>query len=78
MEPVKAKVKYVIETSVISVFERLDSVHVDGIGEAATFRESSRGWFVLFDGSHEALFLGKEKPNIANGDLMRITFEPMQ
>jgi hypothetical protein len=33
------------------------------------------GWFVHFEGSHESIFLGQERPKFNPGDTVRITFE---
>jgi hypothetical protein len=67
-----------IETPVIKVWEQIDKVHVSGIGNAALFEDRSRGWFVQFKGSYEAIFFGTEKPDIAEGDWMKISFEKIK
>lgn len=67
-----------IPTHVKSVAEekRLVNCYKSENGEATSTYESL-GWFVLFDGSHEKLFLGHEKPNIKVGQkaTIQITFE---
>ena len=42
------------------------------------FEVKDQGWFVLFDGSHESLFLGAEKPPLAISDCVRITIEKVE
>jgi hypothetical protein len=32
-------------------------------------------WFVHFDGSHESICLGRERPNFNPGNIVKITFE---
>lgn len=64
-----------IKTKVARVWEQMDQVHVSGIGKDATFKEQSRGWFVSFQGSYEALFFGHAKPDLEEGDEVRITFQ---
>lgn len=34
------------------------------------------GWFILMEGSHEYLFLGKEKPDLQVGQEVTIRIEP--
>lgn len=65
-------------TTVVKVWEQHDRVHVTGTGPSAVFREVSRGWFVQFQGSYEALFFGREIPELEEGDFVKISFEKIQ
>ena len=71
MEP--AQTAYVIHTIVTAVEERFNKVYTGGIGEDATFRHDSLGWFVYFKGSYEMICLGSDVPVLAPGDLVKIT-----
>lgn len=75
MESAKASVvRYVIHTKVIDVRERIREQFIWGSNPVA-FEKVSLGYFALFEGSHEALHLGYEPPEIAVGDTIKITFE---
>lgn len=67
-----------ILTTVVKVWEQHDKVHVTGTGSEAVFRKVSRGWFVQFAGSYESLFFGQEKPNLEEGDKVKISFEKIK
>ena len=41
------------------------------------YEYAETGWFVHFEGSRESIFLGKEKPDLEEGDLIRIGIERM-
>lgn len=73
MESVESALTYVIKTKVTHIEERWQDVYVSGIGKDATFSKSSMGWFVGFDGSHELLQLGYERPQLYLGDLVEIS-----
>lgn len=75
MESLKTKVKYTIETTVLSVKEAKQRNWVSGTGADAQFEEASKGWYVHLDGSFEGLYLGVEKPELNPGDKIRITLE---
>lgn len=73
------KINYVVYTKVTYVAERFDERYTN-IAEAKTEGQvekerRSKGWFVQFEGSHEAIHLGNEKPTFEVGDTIRITFE---
>jgi hypothetical protein len=78
MEPVEATIRYIIYTSVAKIEERFQNVHVGGTGKDALFADISKGWFALFRGSWESLYLGRERPNLLVGDVVRITFERIE
>lgn len=63
------EIALVIHTSVASI-ERMDqikSVSKEGVPVVADL-----GWFVLFSGSHERLYVGSENPGLAKGDEVEI------
>ena len=51
------------------VEERFKSMWVSGTGERAKFTKQSQGWYMLLQGSWEALYVGMEKPDVVRGDL---------
>ena len=67
--------KIVFHSKVVDVRERKIDRYISGIGDEAIFTEIGRGWFVLLDGSHEALHVGMEKPELVKGDRVKITLE---
>lgn len=73
MESVKEpELVYKVRTKVIELNEVFRKDYVSGHGPDAIFESVSRGWFVLLEGSYEALHLGFEKPNLAPGDEVEI------
>ncbi len=58
---------------VVEVREYFTERHRAGFGKDATFVKVSLGWFIQIEGSHEALYLGREKPLIETGDRVSIT-----
>lgn len=68
-------IKYLIRTKVIEVREQFDREYISGHGYDAKFGQKSRGWFVYFQGSYEALHVGAEKPDLKEGDDILITIE---
>lgn len=82
MKPAVAKVRYVIRTHVVNIERKrmaLKSVpngKVDEKGNAKYDIEyEDLGWFVTFDGSHEAMSIGKDDPLLKKGQLVTITIE---
>jgi hypothetical protein len=69
------KINYVVLATVKAVHEGTEVVGVGFDGGKATFARKSCGWFVNFEHSHEALYLGEEKPALEPGDRVKITFE---
>lgn len=67
-----------IDTEVKRVWEQIDKVYVSGYGENVVFKNQSRGWFVAFMGSYEALYWGDEQPKLKVGDRVRIRFERIE
>ena len=69
------KINYVVFATVKAVHEGTEVVGVGFAGGRAQFARRSVGWYVNFEHSHEALFLGHEKPVLEAGDRIKITFE---
>lgn len=67
--------RYIFLSRVVRVEERIDEKWLEGMGPNAKFAPVSRGWFVLLDGSHEAIHVGYEKPSFNPGDNVRVTIE---
>jgi len=69
--------KFVIYAQVDKIEEKFISIYQSGSGHGpdAKFETASQGWFVHLKGSHEAIFLGADKPPIAGGDTVKITIE---
>lgn len=65
-----------IKAKVTSVVERFHRIYTGGIGAEASFEEASLGWFIIMEGSWEALYVGTTKPRVKVGDTatIRITF----
>lgn len=74
MEPAQAtRITFVIPNVKVSrVEERFHKNYLEGFGESTRFEEVSLGWYAVFEGSYEALFLGNEKPDLAKGDHVMI------
>lgn len=62
-------------TRVMKCAEEFQERHSKGHGDLAVFTRHSIGWYVLLEGSHEALFVGYGDPGLREGDLVRITIE---
>lgn len=56
-----------------SVIEHFTDRYQSGSGPTYKAVKVSLGWFILLEGSHEALYLGREKPDFAAGDRVSIT-----
>lgn len=70
------KTRYVIsDARAIRIEKRSRQIYVSGIGKDAIFHTQDLGWWLLITGSHEAIFLGEEQPDIQEGDKIRITLE---
>lgn len=69
------KINYVVLATVKAVHEGTEVVGVGFTGGNVQFARKSCGWFVNFEHSHEALYLGEEKPLLEPGDRVKITFE---
>lgn len=63
---------WLLKTKVKSCSERTVN-HLKGFGkEAVLDRVESLGWYVHFEGSWEAVFLGFDKPDLDAGDEVEI------
>lgn len=76
MEPAEAKVRFVIKANVVRIEKRSRKFWVSGYGDDAIFHEQDLGWWLLLTGSHEAIYLGEEQPNLKEDQEMKITIEP--
>lgn len=69
----------VYETRVIKVVEKTQKINyrrIAGNDKDWTYDEVSLGWFVLFEGSHEMIHFGNDKPaDVAVGDVFTVTME---
>jgi hypothetical protein len=75
--PKQLKINYIVQTRVVSVTNEDEIIRVvKGTGKGEWVQEKVNvGWFVLFEGSHEKLFFGKDQPYLKEGDLVKITIE---
>lgn len=78
MEPAKAKMKISTTSKVIRVEKRYRKLYVSGFGENTVFHEQDLGWWMILTGSHEAIFIGTEQPNLREDDTVKITFEKQE
>lgn len=67
--------RIIIPTTITAIEEHKQQDYVSGVGDSATFKERSLGWFLFLQGSHEAIHVGMEKPDLRVGDKMKITIE---
>lgn len=72
MEPLEATV---IFTTIVNIEERFRTEYVSGYGSATVFNQVSLGWFILYEGSWEAIHVGYDKPSWKVGDKVKITME---
>jgi hypothetical protein len=56
------------------VEERFERRWLGGQGEGAIFKEFSLGWWVVFEGSWECVYLGTADPSLKEGDRVDIIF----
>jgi hypothetical protein len=74
MEPAPVTIEtYVIHTRVLKISEKKTQEYVSGYGKDAVFHTASLGWFLLAEGFGEAICLGPNKPNLSEGDKIKIT-----
>lgn len=73
MEP--AKTAYAIYTQVVSVTQEEYAVRGRIVNGEAIVEKQDLGWYVLFEGSHEKLFLGWDRPELSAGDKVKILIE---
>lgn len=60
---------------VVKVEHVMKEVYYSGIGDEAKFTKEDQGWFILLDGSHEALHVGFDEPRFKVGDRVKVTLE---
>ena len=62
-------------SKVVSIESHIKEVYVHGVGEGARFRHDNLGYFMLLEGSYEALHIGFDAPTFRVGDRVKITIE---
>lgn len=67
--------RFLIPATITAIEERKSRDYVSGVGETAVFQEISLGWSLFLTGSHEAIHVGMDKPDLKVGDKMKITIE---
>jgi len=67
--------RIVVHSTVVSIFKRIDRQWVSGVGPNATFKEIELGFYLHLQGSHEAIYVGFERPEFDVGDKIKITIE---
>ena len=70
--------RYIIPTTVKSLEQKKKtiSVHVDRAKDKVLIETVDIGWFVLFEGSQESLFVGFEKPeDLVPGSKVKIIID---
>lgn len=68
-------IHYITFSHVLDIRERHNEVWQSGVGKDAKFKSQSLGYFVLLEGSYEAIHLGAEPPELKIGDRVKITIE---
>jgi hypothetical protein len=71
MEPPSDTISYC--AMVAKVEEKFTYHHRSGVGASAEFEEQSLGWFILYEGSGEYLYVGQTPPPFSPGDVVEIT-----
>jgi len=69
--------KIAFYSRVVSIEQRFKRVYIGGFGETAKFREEDQGYFMLLEGSYEALHIGFQLPAFSVGDRIKVTMERM-
>jgi len=67
--------KIVFFSKVVSVERHEKQIYVGGFGQDAKFIGENKGYFLLLEGSYEALHIGFEMPAFRVGDRIKITME---
>lgn len=75
MPELAERVRYTVQAKIVYIEEHFRPRYIAGIGKDATFDQESLGWFILLDGSHEAIQVGRDKPDWKKGETVRISFE---
>ena len=69
---------YVIETRVVRLEEKSRVAGAKKVGDDVVVERETLGWFVLLEGSHEMLYLGRDQPSdLVVGQKVRIRIEPL-
>jgi len=62
-------------SKVVSIESHIKEVWVEGFGDKARFRHDNLGYFMLLEGSYEALHIGFDNPTFKVGDRVKIIIE---
>lgn len=65
--------RLVIPATIKSVEERFTMHWVSGVGDKAVFETRSTGWWIVID--KIALYVGPDKPDFAEGELIKLSIE---
>ncbi len=69
------RIQYTIQAKIKRIWQHHDKKYVAGFGPDTVFDETDAGWFVSFEGSGEALFLGATPPTDWKvGDIINISY----
>lgn len=68
-------VKYVYVRTIKKIEERHARQWVSGAGADTKFERKSVGWYATFVEEPSAIFLGREQPNLKDGDKVKFTLE---
>jgi hypothetical protein len=69
------KAKITFYSRVRSITRLGKQIYLGGFGEDAKFEVADKGYFMLLEGSYEALHIGFEEPDFKVGDRIKITME---
>ena len=69
------KTNIVVLSEIVRIELRKQKRWVSGLGDKAIFQDHPLGYFMVLDGSHEAIFIGHDEPTFTQGDKIKITFE---
>lgn len=67
--------RIVFFSRVVQIIHRTRRVWVSGLDENAKFRQEDEGYYMLLDGSYEALHVGFDMPEFRVGDKIKVTME---
>ncbi len=67
--------RYILTDRVSRVDHRFVNQWTGGVGEDATFRKDSAGYYVVLDEGLAAIYVGEDEPTLAAGDRVRLTLE---
>ena len=62
-------------SKVVSIEKHIKDVYVEGLGDQAKFRQENKGYFMLLEGSYEAIHIGFDAPTFKVNDRVKIIIE---